>query len=351
MGKLLEAAEKRNTGITLSNKIRLLVMVFVLMVLMAHFYKQFGRRNPNSNREPWYLGHAREELGDLKPITLEQKLKEQAELKQPPRNISPIIIDPQKHPVSWTREDLLKEVVQNVKYFEDKVWIWLLHKIATMTQNEISAAVEAQNKEEKIIYKHIYKVPEKLPGLYVEFYGSIVRIRRKEISVENELGLKVIWEGQLYDKEYRIISFQILDPAVDLYLWDAVSIQGIFYKNWAYEDTKGDMQSTPLIIGRTLVPLKIPKNTSPMWIYYSLGVLLLLGTIMLVIGIRVEAKRSEKFRLEIQQKRKENAQKQSAKIITATTSTAENSKDVSQNASVVSDPPPPTLPDSTLPLS
>lgn len=315
MGKLVEAAAKKNAGISFSDKLRLFIMIFVLIVLIVHFSSQTGKFNPNASRDPWYLGHDRELKGEIKPITREQRLKEQAELKLPPHNISPIKIDPQKHPVTWTRDDLLKEVVQNVKYFEDKVWIWLLHKIATMTQEEIASAVEAQNKEEKITYTHVFKVPEKLPGLYVDFYGSIVRIRRKEVLTENNLGLKVIWEGQLYDKEYRIISFQVLDPPVDLYMWDAVSIQGIFYKNWAYEDTKGDLQSTPLIIGRTLVPLKINKEKPITWVHYTLAGFIIAGIFTLAIGIRVEAKRSEKFRLEMQQKRKETTQKQSSKII------------------------------------
>ena len=211
-----------------------------------------------------------------------------------------------KFPFIWEPTKLQKEVEQNVPYFNNEFHLNILQKVSTLTQEDILKGVEAQNKEEKITYEHLVKVPEKLPGLFVQFPGTLYEVRRKTVPV-NLFGLKEIWESYIYDGDYNLFTFQTIAPPSDFYLKDNVTLNGIFYKVMVYEDTQGNLRATPVILGRELASYKRKfKQKNSDEIEWAILALVGLGMVALVIAIVIENKRSKKMRQELMSRKKEN---------------------------------------------
>ncbi|MEK7486668.1 MAG: hypothetical protein AABZ60_20285 [Planctomycetota bacterium] len=184
------------------------------------------------------------------------KMESRSKLIEEKPTPPPFLIDKTKFPAELNHRLLFEEVEHGAPYLEQASFFNILHQIATMTQHEIIKAFEKQQQEEVITMPHLFQIPEHIVGRFVHFSGSLIKLSEVTVS-KNEWGVTKMWEGQFMDREYNIVSFQVLDEPVNLHAHcDKASITGIFFKLWASEVEAHSIKLNPLIIGRKLSPIK-----------------------------------------------------------------------------------------------
>jgi hypothetical protein len=116
-------------------------------------------------------------------------------------------------------------------------------------------------------YEHFVDAPHAVRGAYVRLHGSLLRLEETEMDAA-KCGLPRVWEGQILDMEHRPVSFILTeDPRptfepdkVTIHTGGAVTLQGVFLMNCAYEDRTGGHTATPLIIARRLARRPAPAH-------------------------------------------------------------------------------------------
>jgi hypothetical protein len=171
----------------------------------------------------------------------------------------PFLVDAQEFPVSLNPSLFFQEIEHGSPYIEQDSYRNMLHKIATMTQEELLQEALKQESEERITYEHTLHAPKESTGRFVRFCGEIVLLRERLYVTSNSLGIEEMWEGQLWDGNFNIISFHLIDPPLNFYEnYDHACIVGLFFKMWVYTTSQKEARLSPLIIGRKLT--KLPQS-------------------------------------------------------------------------------------------
>jgi len=171
--------------------------------------------------------------------------------------ISPILVGRRFDPPDWlTDRASLDNVFDGDFNREHKAVYYCINKIMTMSQSQITAAVD-----NKITPTDLKTRPDEVRGKFVSFSGAVIQLRKQKLE-PNPTGLGECFVGYLLTTDDEPCMFYILDRPTDVEENKLGRIDGIFMKNYRYVTRKNLEREAPVIIGRTLIPGTPPDASS-----------------------------------------------------------------------------------------
>lgn len=175
----------------------------------------------------------------------------------------------------------------------------------------LSDEERASTEYEDVEWAQLRQDPDRYRGrpvrVFANRYASLEWPRQLGPDGENPLDVDVFHDGILklpHDRIYRWIGF---DPVPEDALGESrlVFLKGIFYKNFAWENSRGDVLTAPLIVAVDFDRFEIGENQLVEWMGYIIAAIT--GTLVLVffVGVFNDRRTSLQFRKEyLRRKRK-----------------------------------------------
>lgn len=136
--------------------------------------------------------------------------------------------------------------------------------------------------------------------VFANYYPSLQWPRRLGPDGENPLEVPVFYDGIIklpHDKLFRWIGFEQPDPnmLVDTRL---VYLSGIFYKNFAWENGRGDVLTAPLIVATGFKPFVVGRNELVDYVGYGVAAVTAMLVLLIVLIAFADRRKAAQFRKE-----------------------------------------------------
>jgi hypothetical protein len=171
---------------------------------------------------------------------------------------------------------------------------------------EKAAALEA----ETVDYAQLRKEPDRYRGKVVRVFGNFYLPlewqRRFGPEGENPLGHNLFTEGLLklpHDRLYRWIGFEGV-PREHVSNSRLVALKGVFIKNVAWQNTRSDAISGPLLVVTGFEPFMLPDESSVKIIGYIVAGLTFICIALFMLGVFNDQRRAREFQKEYMRRKR-----------------------------------------------
>lgn len=184
---------------------------------------------------------------------------------------------------------------------DDPALYYLLHQVATMTQEQIEARADTPRRP-----KDFWFEGEALRGQWFRVRGTLLDFFPWLLeTIPNRTGLQMVYRGVLIDSGNRPFQFLVLEKDKE-YLdgKENVELSGVFYKVLTFR-TRHDIYDTgnhPIFIARKIVPYRKPTlaESYPWGFSTVAGAVVVLAFLSMVVAVlvmlRADRRRMTEFR-------------------------------------------------------
>lgn len=147
--------------------------------------------------------------------------------------------------------------------------------------------------QEQIAWRDYLHKAEDVKGQIDVVTGTVFNLAKQEFE-DSYYGMTEAYTGQIIDRDHHYYTFYVSEPpaATEIVERDLVKLRGYFMKVWIYATRMSTVKGTPVLVGRELVPVELPKQR----VWEQVIVPVVLVTVLIIfIGGYLEAKRRRNF--------------------------------------------------------
>ena len=207
--------------------------------------------------------------------------------KKGKEHVVPYLIGKQIDPVDYTTDPWILErtVHDETLSPNQKGLLYLANKVKQMTPEQLRAAVDPE-----IHWMQLELAPKRHRGVAVHCQGTLQRLRRVELEINDEYGAKLgvrhLYSGFILIDHRRAFTVYVLNEPTDIRERSYVGVDGLFLHKWSFDNKAGDRMTSPVLLGLEMKPVEQPVSPLYWVIPGAIAAVLVVLGILAVVEMR-----------------------------------------------------------------